>query len=234
MTTPSKSAGAALERYLRHWRERGALTRESAPKKSQKPMTIAISRERGVGGAAIAKAIGEQLDWPVYDCELVELISKDTGIQAQLLESLDEKSTNWLSECLDSFRKEKTIGGSAYASRLVETLFALSRHGNCIFVGRGAAQVLPAKRTLRIRLFAPIEARIKHIANSQNLSAEEASKHIEEVDKARDSFVKKYFHKDVADLHGYDLLFNPLKYGTDRSVEIILLALKQHVEVLGQ
>ena len=91
MTTYSTSIGASLERAYRHWRERGALLEFSPPSETQPPMTIAISRQLGAGGGAIAGKIAEKLDWPLYDRQLVDKIAEDSGFQSQLLENLDEK-----------------------------------------------------------------------------------------------------------------------------------------------
>jgi len=232
MSKLSKSAGASLERYLRHWRERGALMTLPEQNGQTLPITIAVSQECGVNGRGIAKAIGQQLDWPVYDRELVEMISEDTGVHTHLLDSIDEKSPHWLAECLDTFQQEKTISGSGYAIRLIKVLFALSGHGNCVVMGRGAAQVLPVKQTLRVRLVAPLAERITEIQQQKEMSYKEAKKHIEEVDKERAAFVKGYFHKDVSDPHGYDLLANSLRIGIDQTAKLILLAQKYFTDSL--
>src|SRR5438132_7288211 len=44
------------------------------------PLTIALMREAGSQGSQIARAVGAQLDWPVYDQELLNLIAQDRGL----------------------------------------------------------------------------------------------------------------------------------------------------------
>src|SRR5262249_41409867 len=44
--------------------------------------------------------------------------------------------------------------------RRAETLLSRAAHGECIIVGRGAAQVLPPKTTLRVRMVGPLQDRI--------------------------------------------------------------------------
>src|SRR6516164_4473380 len=61
-------------------------------------LTIAISREAGTRGAAIATEVGKKLEWHVYDHELLERIAQDMGLQASLLESVDERQKGWLRE----------------------------------------------------------------------------------------------------------------------------------------
>ena len=125
------------------------------PEEAQ-PFTIAISRDSGANGHLIARAVGARLNWPVYDQELLRRIADDMGLPARMLESLDEKRTNWLQESVAGFiTSVLTVDSGAYVHHLVETLFTLAAQGDCVILGRGAAQVLPAKTTLRVRLIGP-------------------------------------------------------------------------------
>ena len=224
MSAHVKHAGVALERYLRHWRERGALMHSPVKKKTRTPITITISKECGVGGTDIAQALAKELDWPVYDSELVEMISEDTGVQSQLLDSLDEKAPHWLAESFAAFSSEKNISGSGYAKHLLKVLLAIHGHGDSVVVGRGAAHVLPARSTLRVRLIAPLEERVEYVQQKTDMDAEQARKHIEAVDCEREAFVKGYFQKTVSDPHGYDVMLNPLALGKEATVDLILHA----------
>ncbi len=225
MTTYSSSKGAALERAYHHWRERGSLQNRPVAKDDETPITIAISREYGAGGSVIAQAIADRLDWPIYDRELVEKIAADSGVRSQLLDQLDERQPNWLTECLESFNEEKPMSGVGFAIRLREILLALYFHGSCVIVGRGAAQVLPAKQTLRVRLIAPKLYRVQQATDRLGISCG-AAHEVTERDRQRNAFVKHYFHQDPADVHGYDLVIDTSRFDTTDCLELILMALK--------
>ncbi len=225
MTTYSTSRGASLERAYRHWRERGVLLNLHLTENVTSPVTIAISRESGAGGGAIAHAIAKQLDWPVYDRELVETIAEDSGVSAKLLDRLDEKLPNWLTECMSGFTSERSMSGVGFAIRLRKVLLALYCHGNCVILGRGAAQVLPAKQTLRVRLIAPKPTRIQRATNRLGIR-EDAERQVAEIDRGRVDFVKSYFHKDPADVHGYDLIIDTSRFSEPDCGDLILAALK--------
>src|SRR5258708_7074417 len=47
-----------------------------APTGWPRPFSIAISREAGTRGPAVAQAVAERLDWPVYDHELLQLVPR--------------------------------------------------------------------------------------------------------------------------------------------------------------
>jgi cytidylate kinase len=189
--------------------------------------TIAISRERGTGGSAIARLLGEQLGWPVYDRELLERISDETGLRTELLESFDEKRSYWLVECLEAFAGARSISGPTYAHRLAECMLALSAHGHAVIVGRGAAAILPEATTLRVRLLAPFEDRVAHLCNTLGMSEATARRQIEKTDGDRAAFVKQHFGGDVTDVGRYDLVINTARFSAEQAVEIIIAALRQ-------
>lgn len=223
--TYTTSKGASLERAYRHWRERGALLEMQTAVETDVPVAIAISREHGAGGVAIASALADRLDWPLYDRQLIEKIAEDTGVQHRLLVELDERKPNWFAECTAIFSQEKQISGAGYAVRLKKILMALYCHGNFIVLGRGGAQVLPSERSLSVRLIAPLSDRVDRIAAELNVTPQDAERIIAEVDDGRKKFVRLYFHKDIADASNYDLVINTAKVGDATCTDVIMAVL---------
>lgn len=231
MTTYATSRGLGLERAYQHWRERGALLGIPSVEDQGPSATIAISRESGAGGAEIARAVAARLEWPVYDRELVDKIAHDSGVRAPLLQTLDEKRPNWLAECVEGLSEEKTMSGAGFAVRLRKTLIALYCHGNCVILGRGAAQILPAERTLRIRLIAPRPWRVTKAAQHFESPANAGSQ-VDEIDRGRVDFVKSYFLKDPTDLLGYDLTVDVSRFSASDCSDFILAALAARQRLL--
>src|SRR5262245_38311840 len=93
-TNPSHLA-QTLEGITRQWDKR----REE----SKTRFAIALTREAGVQASVIAEELGKRLGWTVYDRKLLELIAQDMGLQASLLESVDEKQIGWLRDSFESF-----------------------------------------------------------------------------------------------------------------------------------
>ena len=77
-----------------------------------------------------------------------------------------------------------------------------------VIVGRGAAQILPAARTFRVRLLAPQKERIAVIRRQLALPEEEAARWVERTDRDRTWFVREHFSKDPSDPGNYDLILN--------------------------
>jgi len=218
--------GEAVQRARRHWEasRRAAATEVTATPVSR-PFTIAISRQAGAQGPAIARAVGERLGWHVYDRELLQLVADEMGLRRKLLESVDEKHVSWVRECLESLTTTPPVTENAYARHLFEMLFSLATHGECVIVGRGAAVVLPAETTLRVRLMGPRPERIQAIQQRFGISQEEAAAWVEKTDAERERFVKDHLGKDPGDPSHYDLVLNSSRFSTTECAELIIEAL---------
>ena len=187
--------------------------------------TIALSRETGTYGAAIAREVGNRLGWPVYDSELLQRIADDMGVHRNLLENVDERQQNWLSECLAALSAQPGINQSAYFRRLVETLLSLASHGHCVIVGRGATKVLPQATTLRVRIVAPREQRILAVQREHKITLKEATARVENTDRERNRFVMSHFQIDPTDPANYDLVLNAGRLSCADCAEIVIAAL---------
>lgn len=212
---------AALVQAQHHWEKEHRLPKEAEP-----AWTVAISREAGANGARIAQHVGDKLGWPVYDRAIIKHIAEDHGLRLKLLESVDEKKKHWLHECVESFSQAPSVSSSAFAHCLVETLNSLSQHGNCVIVGRGAPQFLPPAVTLRVRIIAPLEDRIKSISVRHDINHEEAAAWVSKTDRERNRFVTDHFHKDSNDPHQYDLMLDSSRFSLTECAEMIVVGLK--------
>lgn len=187
--------------------------------------TIALSREVGARASEVAREAGARLGWPVYDHELLERIAQDMHVNVHLLELVDEKPGNWLQECIEAFSLSPTISESAYFKRLLKLMISLGLHGDCIIVGRGAAQLLPERSTLRVRLMANREDRINVIRRAKGMSRGQAIHFIDSTDHEHVRFVQEHFLKDPGDPNNYDLILNTSRFSIAECGTLIIDAL---------
>jgi len=219
---------STLEHLWNHWEtRRTSSVADASDVPPASAVTIAVAREAGTPGTSLAREVGHRLGWPVYDHELVEHIAQEMGLRASLLESVDEKHVSWLLESIESLAGAPGTNQHTYVRRLVETMLALSMHGHCVIVGRGAAQILPSLSTLRVRLVAPLEDRIASVSKIQALSLRDAARKVAQIDQDRAAFVRKNFHKDVTDTRNYDLVLNSSRFSLDECVGVIVTAAQQ-------
>jgi cytidylate kinase len=195
-----------------------------APKAEVAPVSIALSRQAGSGGAEIARFVGAKLGWPVYDHELLDQIGKEKGLSARLLEYLDERPIHWLEEAFRTFGSTSSSRERDYLRGLLQLIASLGKAGHCVIVGRGAAQVLPAESTLRVRVIAPRRERIAAAQKREGLPPAEAERWVDKHDRERTQFVKECLHVDPDDPFGYDLVFNTGRLSTEECAELIVQA----------
>jgi cytidylate kinase len=128
---------------------------------------------------------------------------------------------------VEAFVSVPSVSGSAYVRHLTETLFSLATHGECVIVGRGAAQILPVETTLRVRLVAPVEWRTVAMSQKLGVSKEEAERLVEKIDRERVRSVKDHFHKEATDPRQYDLVLNSSRYSVGECADLIVEGLRR-------
>jgi cytidylate kinase len=188
--------------------------------------TIAISRDAGVEAGDVARAVGVRLGWPVWDHELLVAVAERMHSRAKDLTPVDETHVSWLQESLEMMLDMHAVSQIAYVHQLVKVVDELGEQGNCIVVGRGAAQLLPVDSTLRVRLVAPLESRVVamcRITGTVNHAA--ALRKIEKLQRDRTRFVTDHFHADPTDPANYDLVLNVSRLSIDDCTQQIVDAL---------
>lgn len=223
-----------VETACRHWetRRQAVAKMDDLPRRNTHAFSIALSREAGTLGTTVAREVAKRLEWHVYDHELLERIADEMGVRAKLLESVDERQQSWLTEAIEAFLSspnqsewEPYISESAFVRHLVETVLALGVHGECVIVGRGASFILPRETTLRVRLVAPVKARIETLSRKFNLSKKDAALRIRSLDRDRVDFVQDHFHHDPMDPLQYDIVLNVARMSTDTAAGLVVDAL---------
>jgi hypothetical protein len=213
----------------RHWRNLPPEAFSSAKqrrKESERHLTVAISREAGSLGSEVGQELGKCLDWPVYDREILDLIAQRAVLRTELLESIDEQDSTWLDDSMRSLAHPEELSRAGYFHHLSKVLAALAAHGKCVIVGRGATAMLPSASTLKLRVVAPLEQRIDHIARENHLSRSEATAMVRRIDQERREFVYRHFHMDVDDPHGFDLVLNSEHYSAKELAELAWVAVR--------
>jgi cytidylate kinase len=216
----------SLVKAQQHWTGHHPNIDADDTSREVRPWTIALTREAGTPGTSIAREIGTRLNWHVYDHELVELIAREMGLRASLLDSVDECHKSWLLDSIEGMSSAPNISEGGYARHLVETIFSLGTHGRCVIVGRGAAQLLPPASTLRVRLVGRLEDRIATVISQRSLSHEQAEHWVKETDRERIHFVKSHFFKDPTDPSRYDLILNTSRWSVSECADFTIHALQ--------
>jgi cytidylate kinase len=185
---------------------------------------VTISREVDPDSREIADLVGRRLGWPVYDKNLLEQVAKRYGESLRMLAMVDETPPNWLYDLLGSWIDRRIITHERFLAHVSRVILCLARRGSALFLGRGAAFLLPREKTLVVRLVAPMRYRLDRFMQSNHADLATAQRLIEEADRGRRDFVKRYFHHDIDDSRLYDMVLNVQRLGVSGAAELILAA----------
>jgi len=107
--------------------------------------------------------------------------------------------------------------------QVAATIKAIARVGRAVIVGRGAVFVtrgMPGG--VHIRLVAPLESRVRHMARIKSLGESEAMAAVHETDEARDDFYKRFFPNESLGPETFTLTINTAQVSEDQMVKCIL------------
>ncbi len=198
---------------------------------------ITIGRQLGAGGLEIAKKLSEIFGIPVYDKELINIASKESGLCCEVFENADEiprKSARGLFGLLFSGVAYNNLGNRSVLDEAElfriqgEVIRDIASKQSAIFVGRCADYILrehprcmsvfitanDADRVARLRLS-------KKMEGFKKLSDNELVEYMRKEDKKRAEYYNFYTYKNWGHSTSYDLCLNSSVLGTDKCVEII-------------
>lgn len=187
---------------------------------------ITVSRETGSGGRLIAQLVAGKLKFKYYDKKLVELIAQSAKTRKDLIDSLDEKARDFVSQMVANFLGRESISSSTYFRHLIQVMLTLVKKGNCVILGRGANFIVPSQRALNVRVTAPYKIRLAKTRDFEKLSEKKAKAVMRKKQRERKEFVQRCFGKDVANADYYDLVVSTAYLTAEQATEIVIKAFK--------
>jgi cytidylate kinase len=198
--------------------------RKRAPAVEARWRAVTVSRQSGAGGHAVAEMLAaylqrrapQQVPWTVFDSNLVEKVLKDHGLPERLAKFMPENHMSRVQDILDDL-----LGVHPPVETLVhktaETILHLAALGNVVLVGR-AANIITSRldHVFHVRLIAPLEKRVAQMQALRRIGKAAALKFVRAEDRARRSYVRKYFRMGLDDPLLYHLIINTgwVDYGT--------------------
>jgi len=221
-----------LERQARLWAMRRKLTESSrlSPGSGGSELRegpwITISRQLGSDGSELARRLGHDLGWQVFDREILGSIADHTHTREAVLRHLDEQAIGPINDYLSQLLDPSIPGRTEFQKEMARVIWGLARQGSAIIVGRGANCMLDAGCGLRIRTVAPLETRVKRVCKTDSVDRATAEARIRLNDERQRAFIRQAFDRDIADAVNYDLLLNLGALDLDSAVQIVLAALR--------
>ncbi|MFD2234732.1 AAA family ATPase [Phaeospirillum tilakii] len=186
--------------------EAAATRHDGAPARPPKPL-ITLSRDFGSGGDVIATRLGQVLDLPLYDHQLLNEIAvrlkDDPAIVRMLDEEFGRAKDMWLYRLLSG----KDVSADAYRDSLVKVVMSLNRVGG-IVIGRGAHVILAGECALRVRIAGSPEICARRMAAAGHGDEAGLLAKAQEVNHKRGKFVWDVFQSRLSDASEFDLTIN--------------------------
>lgn len=187
--------------------------------------TVWLNREAGSGADIIARQVAERLRWAVYNEEVVEVISRRMQVAPDLVKSLDELAPGMIQDWLLPLREQHYAPQETYLEHLEHLIQEVGRVGDAVIVGRGAGFLLPADRTLRVRIVAPLSNRASRLSDRMGVSVRTARRAARDLDRRRRQFDWALYRKESDDPHNYHMTLDSTALGIPICVDLITLAI---------
>lgn len=194
---------------------------------SRCPYVITISREYGSGGHDVGEKLANRLGVAFYDRALIEKTACDLGYTADYVAGREQNiSTAKLWELVFT---DKSIPESmnpnhddAIFVSQSRTIRELAAEQPCVIIGRMADWVLRDRTNcLRVFITSDRQYAVGNVMKKEGLTAEEAARKIEKVNKGRSNHYMQYSDRHWTDARNYDLVINTSFTGIDGAVNII-------------
>jgi len=191
---------------------------------------ITIARQFGSGGREIGEELAKALGVKCYDRELISLAAKESGVDPEVFNNVDEKATNSLLYSLSlglySFGSNFTADRLPVNDKLYllqhKIIKKLASEGPCVIVGRCADYVLREKQNV-VRLFicADIDYRVERAIKVKGIKKDKAAQAVNKTDKSRANYYSFYSGMKWGEPENYDLSINRTKLSTEQVIDVV-------------
>lgn len=187
---------------------------------------INVGRQFGSGGKLIALRISEILNIPVYDNELISKAADESGFSKELFERSDEKRSIFnLSSFFGNVRfggAQNYVGDNDLFKIQSEVIKNIAAKGSAVFVGRCSNYILRDLKCLDVFISAPLEDRVKRVAERLGISAEDARTRIGRQDRTRETYYNFFTFGNWGAAADYDLCIDSSILGIDGTADFII------------
>ena len=196
---------------------------------------VTISRQFGSGGSDVAARVASALGWSLLDNALVEAVSQRLGTSAAEVEAREER----VPSLVERLAEAMTLGSPEMMPALLhhplppseEQLLDVTRRvileaaarGPVVLVGRGAQSFLAAREdAIHVLCYAPPPALAARVAAREGLAPDEARRRVEDTNRQREQYVRRYWNRSWLAHENYHLCLNTEWLGIDGAAALVV------------
>ena len=193
---------------------------------------ITIEREYGCGAGQIACQLAERLGWKLWDHALTEEIAKMANVECAAVERCEERADNTFRRLVNSFLRgsyeshmsapgREPFNTDRFVAVGQQVMENVAKTGSGIIVGRGAPYFLRERADVfHVFLYAPFPEKVRRL-KMLGKSQQEAEQLLDNIDRERIEFVKRYFDADWPTRSLYHVMINT-SIGNENVISIVL------------
>jgi cytidylate kinase len=185
-----------------------------------KGAVITISREYGCEGYELAELINDAINkknkhkehhpkWKILCKEIIEEAAAELNSKPEkLLHILNSEVRGVIEDMITSYTDKNYYSDNRIKQKMHEVIRRYAEEGHVIILGRaGCVIAKDIAKSLHIRIIAPFEWRVKHIAEKHKLSLSAAKARVTEIDNHRSNFIRVY-KCDITESKNFDIIYN--------------------------
>ncbi len=162
---------------------------------------VAISRELGSGGNAIAAAVAKALNFGYVEREIILRAAQAHGVPEEKMADVEERRLSlW-----ERFDEEKR----RYLIFLEAAYYSFAEQGNVVTASRGGPFfVRGIRHAVKVRIMAPFEARVRRVMEQEKVDPRAAAARVHNYDRELSARIDYLFGLDWTLPEHYDLVLN--------------------------
>jgi cytidylate kinase len=193
---------------------------------------ITVEREYGSGAGEIARVLADHLGWKLWDHALTEEIAKLANVECAAVERCEERADNTFRRLVNTFLRgsyeshmsatgKEPFNTDRFVAVGQQVMENVARAGNCVIVGRGAPYFLRERGdAFHVFLYAAFPEKVRRL-KLLGKSQREAEALLDNIDRERIEFVKRYFNADWPTRSLFHMMINTA-IGNENVISIIL------------
>lgn len=193
---------------------------------------VTVSASYGAGGAFVGPKLAERLGVPFFDRALPTEVAERLAIPLEEANARDESIGGVLSRmamrlapiglAFGAESAPEAVDEEAYRRTTEEIIREHAADGDLVVLGRAGALVLrDDPRSLHVRLDGPREKRIEQAVRLGDGDRDTVSKRLDETDRAREAYVRHFYHADAHDPALYHLTIDSTAVPLEAVVDVI-------------
>ena len=182
---------------------------------------ICVSHTEGAGGREIGRLLAERVQFRYVDEGIIFDAAHAERLYPEAVSWAESRRSGRLLE-VDFHRLEKA---ETLRDLIRDAIVATADEGNVVIVAHAASIALADRESvLRVLVTASTETRLLRLSDAEGLDAKAAAKLLEESDKGRTAYLKRFYGVSRELPTHYDLVVNTDTLATETAVETIARA----------